>query len=508
MNLPMRLCRLPAAATFFLLAAGSGHADEHRPSESPFVGQPEPYNLIYPGQVVVTFHSDADLGDGLDEFSQAPGVTAGLPDSPSPQQIGQLSLLISLSDSFSLTGQSQSPQDLVEKTWRAVENYAASGRFKSVEPVYIAYRAVDPNDSEFPRMWHYHSRKDAPGGANFTGAWNITSGSSDIRVAVIDTGILPDEPEFDGSSNLLMSEGVDLVGDPWMANDGDEGGSGDGVDYDIDPEDPGDGVSALKCGLWQSDDIPDSWHGSHVSGTAGAGQSNDGNGIAGAAWEVSVIPIRALGRCGGTTVDIAEAIRWAAGMEVNGVDRVLNPPADIINLSLGGPQRCSSVAGTIQAAIDDAVERGALVVAAAGNSHSDAADFYPAGCNNVITVAASGADGRFVERYSNFGEPVDIMAPGGDIWVDKNLDGERDGVLSVVKGDYELYNGTSMAAPHVSAALALLLSHRPDIRELSGAEKYRTVRELLSMSAVPGSGDKCPRPCGAGLLDAETLLRQ
>ena len=500
--------RLLATAAFLLLTAGSGHADQQQPPESPFVGQPKPDNLIYPGQVIVTFHSDADLHDGLDDFSRSPGVTAGLPDSLLPRRIGQLSLLISLSDSFSVTGQSQSPQDIVEQTWQAVQNYAASDRFKSVEPVYIARHTVQPDDPEFPRMWHYHSREFAPGGANFTGAWDITPGSRDIRVAVIDTGILPDEPEFDGSPNLINSEGVDLVSDPWMANDGDEGGPGDGVDYDIHPEDPGDGVPALQCGLWQSRDIPDSWHGSHVSGTAGAGNSNDRNGIAGAAWEVSVIPIRALGRCGGKTVDIAEAIRWAAGMEVNGVDRVLDPPADIINLSLGGPQPCSSVAGTIQAAIDDAVERGALVVAAAGNSHSDASRFYPAGCNNVITVAASGADGRFVERYSNFGEPVDIMAPGGDIRTDNNSDGEPDGVLSVVKDDYEFYNGTSMAAPHVSAALALLLSHRDDIRAMSGADKYRTVRELLSMSAVQGSAGECPRPCGAGLLDAEALLRQ
>ena len=502
----MNFCRLSVVTAFCAFCTSPSQAQNDEFPVSPFLGQPEASDLIYPGQVVLTFRSDDHLSAGLEAFSVAAGTTHGLGEIPVARQIGRRSALVSLRAPFSLRGHSLSQEDLYNSTWQAVQNYLDSGIFESVEPVYVARSARTPNDPEFSRMWHFHSRHSNPGGANFTGAWKISTGSRDIRVAVIDTGILEEEPEFATSSNLLYSEGVDLISDPWMANDGDKGMSGDGIDYDTDPHDPGDGVPALQCGLWQWYDIPDSWHGSHVSGTVGAVESDDGEGIAGTAWEVSVVPIRVLGRCGGTTVDIAEAIRWAAGMQVIGVDRTLDPPADIINLSLGGRRPCTDVSGTIQAAINDAVERGALVVAAAGNDQDDTSNFFPASCDNVITVAASDATGQFAERYSNFGERVDIMAPGGDMTKDMTNDGEPDGVLSIVKDTHQFYNGTSMAAPHVSGALALLLSHRDDIRAISGAEKYLTVRELLFDSAVPGSSQDCTNPCGAGLLDAGALL--
>ena len=276
-------------------------------------------------------------------------------------------------------------------------------------------------------------------------AWDNSTGSASVAVAVIDTGILPNHPDITGSPNL--APGYDMISDTFVANDGDG--------RDGDPTDPGDATAADECfpGSQPSDD---SWHGTHVAGTVGVGNSNNSAGVAGSNWQVTVVPVRVLGKCGGTIADINDAIRWAAGLPVPGVPA--NPdPARVINMSLGGGGACSASPST-QSAINDAVAAGATVVVAAGNSAADAADFMPASCNNVITVAASDYRGQLVTRYSNFGTTVDIMAPGGDVQRDDDGDGNPDGVLSMVNGGYAFYNGTSMAAPHVSGVAALFLA--------------------------------------------------
>jgi serine protease len=165
-------------------------------------------------------------------------------------------------------------------------------------------------------------------------------------------------------------------------------------------------------------------------------------------------------------------------------------------MSLGTPPGtpCSSSPST-QAAINDAVAAGAAVVVAAGNDATDASQVLPASCNNVITVAASDARGRLVTRYSNFGPTVEIMAPGGDVDRDDNSNGQPDGVLSMVQGGYAYYNGTSMATPHVAGVAALWLAATPNL----------TPAQLLAelqARALPRSSVECPRPCGAGLLNA------
>ena len=208
---------------------------------------------------------------------------------------------------------------------------------------------------------------------------------------------------------------------------------------------------------------------------------------------MTVVPVRVLGECGGTIADINDAIRWAAGLPVPGVPA--NPdPARVINMSLGGGGACSASPST-QSAINDAVAAGATVVVAAGNSAADAADFMPASCNNVITVAASDYRGQLVTRYSNFGTTVDIMAPGGDVQRDDDGDGNPDGVLSMVNGGYAFYNGTSMAAPHVSGVAALFLAADPS---LTPAQVLATIQD----NALPRSAVECPEPCGKGLLNA------
>ncbi len=334
-----------------------------------------------------------------------------------------------------------------------------------------------PNDPRYSEQWHYFNNGSAagqsPGGISLPTAWDSGTGGSNIVVSILDTGILPNHPDITGSPNLVA--GYDMISDPNTGNDGDG--------RDPDPTDPGDACPPQ----------PNSWHGTHVAGTVGVGNTNNGVGVAGINWQVSVQAVRVLGSCGGTLADINDGIRWAAGLSVPGVPANATP-ARVINMSLGGQGACS-LAPSLQSAIDDAVAAGAAVVVAAGNEASDASGFLPASCNNVITVAASDARGHLVSRYSNFGSTVEIMAPGGDVQRNDNGDNQPDGVLSMVQSGYAYYNGTSMASPHVAGVAALWLSRNPS---LTPAQLLADLQQF----ALPRSSTQCPRPCGAGLLSA------
>ena len=333
------------------------------------------------------------------------------------------------------------PQAMRDRTLALVKTLAARPDVQYAQPNYIFQIAAVPNDTLYAQQWHYFNNGSgpnlAPGGINLPQAWDTNKGSATVVVAVIDTGILPNHPDITGSPNLVA--GYDMISDAFIANDG--GGR------DADPTDPGDAITANECGNGNPAQ-GNSWHGTHVAGTVGVGNTNNGVGVAGVNWNVKLQPVRVLGKCGGTMTDINDAIRWAAGLPVPGVPT--NPtPAKVINMSLGGGSPCSASPAT-QSAINDAIARGTAVVVAAGNSAQNAANFLPASCNGVITVAASDLRGRLVTRYSNFGARVDLLAPGGDTQRDDNGDGQNDGVLSMVQGGYARYNGTSMASPHVA----------------------------------------------------------
>ena len=377
-----------------------------------------------------------------------------------------------------------------------------------------------PNDPLYGLQWHFMDNGSgagkSAGGAGFGGFWERAkaTGSRDVVVAVIDTGIQMNHPDIKGSPNL--APGFDMVSDPIMGNDGDG--------RDTDPNDPGD-----KC---NPDDatISDSFHGTHVAGTSGVAATNNSAGVAGGAWNVTIVPVRALGRCGGKLSDINDAIRWAAGAvpgrDMQGKEVWNSKPADIINLSIGlfGPCPVS-----MQAAINDAVAAGAIVVAAAGNARVDTQYFAPGGCQNVIAVAANDARGQLTP-YSNFGANVSIMAPGGDMARDDDADGRPDGILStkfmkncsdpanpgakVAQCYYAFENGTSMAAPHVSAALVLLKTKFPaavpselKTRLLQASTPRTNMQCSGPCSAYPGSTpiqgspDMCYRPCGGRMLN-------
>ena len=307
---------------------------------------------------------------------------------------------------------------------------------RSAHPNYRVFSQAIPNDPGFQSQWHYPL-------INLPEAWDTTVGNADVLVAVIDTGILFNHPDLAGQ----LVSGYDFVRNP------DEALDGDGIDPD--PSDPG---SSSRGGS-------ESFHGTHVSGTVAA-RSDNFQGVAGSAFGARVMPLRALGAGGtGTSYDIGQAVRFAAGLP-NDSGTVPDAPADIINLSLGGApfdQSTQNLYNEVRAA-------GVIVVAAAGNNASSM-PLYPASYNNVISVSAVDAQRRLA-AYSNFGSAVDLSAPGGDRGVDLNGDGFPDGILSTsaeIQSDntlnyvYSFLDGTSFAAPHVSGVLALMKSVNPDL---------------------------------------------
>jgi serine protease len=371
-----------------------------------------------------------------------------------------------------------------DATLAAVEAMRQRPDVEYAQPNYI-FRILDttPNDPRYPEQWHYfdngNGAGESPGGINLPQVWDTLTGSGDVVVSILDTGILPDHPDISGSPNYIG--GFDMISDPSVGNDGDG--------RDGDPTDPGDACAGQ----------PDSWHGTHVAGTVGVGNTDNAVGVTGVNWNASVQAVRVLGVCGGTLADISDGIRWAAGLAVPGVPD--NPrSARVISMSLGGAGPCI-LSPALQSAINDAFNAGAAVVVAAGNEASDASGFQPASCDNVITVAASDARGRLVTRYSNFGETVEIMAPGGDVQRDDNGDGNPDGVLSMVRGGYAYYNGTSMSTPHVTGVLTLWLARDTSLSPTQLLAK-------LQASALRRNSTECPQPCGAGLLNATGVPRE
>ncbi|MGQ0532214.1 MAG: S8 family serine peptidase [Caulobacteraceae bacterium] len=447
-----------------------------------------------------------------------------------------------------IVSQQQLENDIALATRCTIQRLAQSGDFEYVEPNYIADSGFTrpprrdrptqqpssppaptppaptqparvggaPNDPLYALQWHYRPNGTAegasPGGAGFVSFWEAQQlGSRTVRVAVLDTGLDLSHPDMRNAANV--GTGVDLINNP------ERGGDGDGIDGDA--NDAGD-----RCGATAEN----SYHGTHVAGTIGASATNDRVGVAGGAWDVTVIPVRVLGRCGGELADIVSGIRWAAGIApavTAGNQQIVNRThADIVNMSLTIQAPCPA---SMQAAIDAAVARNVVVVVAAGNKANQASLYAPGNCNNVIVVGANDARGGLA-FYSNFGPQVDLLAPGGDIFADGDNDGRPDGVLSTratASGCYDPLNsnstercyysflqGTSMAAPHVSAALALLAAQTGlRGRQLEGALFTRAIAPhaanfgeiecARSSNATPiASGSPtCTRPSGRGRLD-------
>lgn len=376
-----------------------------------------------------------------------------------------------------------------------------SGEVQAAEPdLLMQPQSIDPNDpgyASWPGQWDLLAPSGSNrGGTNAAAAWNVTLGSGNVNVAVIDTGY---RPHIDMQQ---MLPGYDFISSTSVANDGGT--------RDADAADPGDYAPAGACGSGSAASNS-SWHGTHVMGTIAALMNNGlyGTGIA---PNVRILPLRALGRCGGYTSDIVDAMRWAAGVDIAGVPHNTNP-ARVINLSLGSSGACSAA---FQSAINDVNAKGAMVVVATGNGGSSSVN-QPANCSGVIAVTAHAIDGDSAD-YANIGAQTTISAPGGGCGTQSyscvpgySADGPavyslgNSGTSMPVADSSALKYGTSMAVPHVAGTIALMLSMNPVL----------TRTEIISMlrsSARPfPSGSACMLSantglCGAGLLDTRAAL--
>jgi len=358
---------------------------------------------------------------------------------------------------------------------RIAETLQADAAVQYADPVRRAHVMRVPNDPMFGEQW---SLTDAVSGINAPTAWNYTTGDASMTVAVVDTGILS-HPDLDGR----VLPGYDFISDAGRARDG--------TGRDPDPRDEGDWTGVGDCGVPFSEQS--SWHGTFVSGLIAATGDN-GIGIAGLNWQSKILPVRVLGRCGGSFDDILAGVLWASGKQLSGVPA--NPtPAKVINLSLGGEGPCDQA---IQEGIDDALALGTVVVVAAGNESADATGFAPAGCSGVITV---GALSRAGERssYSNFGYRVDISAPGGDFPSDDLLmvSTSNDGTTVPGNPSYAHAAGTSAATPLVTGTVSLMFARNA----LLTPGQVLGILQNTTRNYPPGSSCGAGS-CGSGILDA------
>ncbi|MEU0398829.1 S8 family serine peptidase [Streptomyces sp. NPDC006197] len=378
-------------------------------------------------------------------------------------------------------GDKATKQDVTE----VMNAFRADPSVASVEPDIRAYAmAVTPNDTDYAKQWDLF---EPTGGMNVPAAWDKTTGSG-VTVAVIDTGYAA---HSDLASNVIP--GYDFITSSTDARDGNG--------RDADAKDEGDwNATDGECGTG-SKASSSSWHGTHVAGTIAA-VTNNTKGIAGIAYNAKIQPVRVLGKCGGSSSDIADAITWASGGSVPGIPANPNP-AKVINMSLGGASStCPSV---YQTAISGAVSRGTTVVVAAGNSNANASGFTPANCSGVITVASTNRAGAR-SYYSNYGTIVDVAAPGGETRNATDTPGTvttpenaiystlNSGLTTQSTETYKPYQGTSMAAPHIAGLAALLKSAKSTLTpaDIESAIK-NTARPL------PGA---CTGGCGTGIADA------
>jgi len=345
------------------------------------------------------------------------------------------------------------------------------------DPVRRAFAQAVPDDPFFARQW---SLTDAVSGINAEDAWTLQQSAASMTVAVIDTGILP-HPDLVGR----VLPGYDFISDPDSARDGNA--------RDSNPRDEGDWTDDGDCGGASSS----FFHGLFVAGQIAANRNN-GIGIAGVAGNVNILPVRVLGKCGGTFEDIVAGTLWASGVNIVGVPPNTHP-ARVINLSLGGFGTCDQA---LQESIDDALAQGSVIVAAAGNESLDVSLFAPANCGGVIAVSAHNRGGNLT-TYTNFGGGITLSAPGGDLPVG-DLVYSTAFTGSTVPEDpaYLVGRGTSFAAPLVSGVAALILARNP---LLTGGR----VLDLIAGTArkfPTGSLCSVPNQCGSGMLDAAAAV--
>ena len=332
---------------------------------------------------------------------------------------------------------------------QAVEIYKNEPQIEYAELNYYAYTHFVPNDTYYWRQWNFLNI----GGINIEPAWDITTGDPNIIVAVLDTGVA-----YENYQNFSLAP--DLANTRFVA----------GYDFIHNDSHPND----------------DEGHGTHVTGTI-AQSTNNSMGAAGIAFNCSLMPVKILNKRGEAPYStVADGVYFAVD---NG--------AKIINMSLGG----DSNSITLKDAVAHAYNHGVTCICSAGNDYLEGNNTqYPAAYDDYcIAVGATRFD-KTRAYYSNTGSYLDVVAPGGDINVDQNGDGWEDGIVQQTFDKnpsvfgYYLYQGTSMAAPHVTGVAALLAS--------LGITNPDDIRVALQNTATDLGTTGWDSSYGWGLIDA------
>lgn len=347
----------------------------------------------------------------------------------------------------------------------AVKQLNLNPNVEIAEPNYIYRINRMPNDPMLGQLWGLTNTggTDSSGAAGVSGvdvgalaAWDIQTGSKDVVVAVIDTGVLPTQTDL--VENMWTNE-AELNGKPGV--DDDKNGYVDdihGYDFVNNDGDPSD----------------DHGHGTHCAGTIGA-KGNDGKGLVGVAWDVKIMGVKFLSADGSGTLEGA----------IKSIDYAVQNGAKILSNSWGG----GGFSQTLKDAIDRSNAAGTLFVAAAGNesNNNDSNPSYPNSYDteNILSVAAINNRGQLAS-FSNYGRTnVHVGAPGVNI-------------MSSTTAGYESWSGTSMATPHVSGIAALVLSNEPNISHLD-------LKNRIVATAKPIAGLRSKVRSG-GIADAYMAL--
>ena len=337
----------------------------------------------------------------------------------------------------------------------------------------VCHAFTTPNDPEYSYQWHFPA-------VNAPSAWEISVGSG-IVVAILDTGIAFEDHIVPTHEIDTVRQGVEQY---YRAPDFAGTSFVPGYDFVNDDSHPNDNGA----------------HGTHVAGTV-AQTTNNSLGTAGLAFGCSLMPVKVLDYSGsGSASELADGIYWATD---NG--------AQVINMSLGWFPGYDPGA-TVHDAVEYAYSHGVVLVASSGNWGTGTVAF-PAAYPEVIAVGATKFDSQITD-YSQYGPEQEVVAPGGDVYLDENLDGEVDGVLQQTFAghdfgppellsdptdfDYYFYDGTSMAAPHVTALVALMIAN--------GQTGVENIRAILHETAVDLGEPGWDEVYGYGLIDAFAAL--